>query len=58
VSFTLPDERWGAEWVVEIDTAAEARGEQADRQGTLKAEATFDVPGRSVRVLRVLEPTE
>ncbi|MEA3216591.1 MAG: isoamylase [Acidimicrobiia bacterium] len=58
VSFTLPDERWGAEWVVEIDTAADARGERPDRHGTLKAEATFDVPGRSVRVLRVLEPTE
>jgi glycogen operon protein len=57
VTFTLADDRWAAQWVVELDTAEQAAGEQPAPE-VLKAASTIDVAGRSVRVLKALEPAE
>jgi glycogen operon protein len=50
VSFTVPTQRWGARWVVEVDTAAGAIG--AVDAATSKAGDEIEVEGRSVVLLR------
>jgi glycogen operon protein len=50
VSFTVPTQRWGARWVVEVDTAAGAVG-PVDA-ATSKAGDEIEVAGRSVVLLR------
>jgi glycogen operon protein len=54
IKFTLPPERWGADWYVAIDTAA-AQVSPADPT-VLIAGSSFDVPGRSFVLLRRQRP--
>jgi glycogen operon protein len=54
IKFTLPPERWGADWYVAIDTAA-AQVSPADPTVHI-AGSSFDVPGRSFVLLRRQRP--
>jgi isoamylase len=53
VQFTLPDARWGEQWTVEVDTAA---NDAPDEPVVVEAGAVIDRTSRSVAVLRRLEP--
>jgi len=50
--WVLPDVTWGRRWVVDLDTAETSAGTQNHPSREAFADATIQVPSRSLVVLR------